>query len=103
MLDDSGIYEFSANGGEGDLVIDGFNIDTDVIRLTDVLDLDSDGSLSLDDVNVGVVAQGSDLVLTIAGSGGIDTSVTLADVGEYSGVDSLDSLAQAGFQVEYTG
>ncbi|MBW2187518.1 MAG: hypothetical protein JRG71_14315, partial [Deltaproteobacteria bacterium] len=103
MLDDSAVYEFSANGGEGDLVIDGFNIDTDVIRLTDVLDLDSDGSLSLDDVNVGVVAQGSDLVLTIAGSGGIDTSVTLADVGEYSGVDSLDSLAQAGFQVEYTG
>ena len=103
MLDDSGVYEFSANGGEGDLVIDGFNIDTDVIRLTDVLDLDSDGSLSLDDVNVGVVAQGSDLVLTIAGSSGIDTSVTLADVGEYSGVDSLDSLAQAGFQVEYTG
>ena len=103
VLDDAVIYEFSANGGQGDLVIDDFNVDNDVIRLTDVLDLDSDGGLDLDDVSVGVVAQGSDLVLTITGEGGVDTSVTLADVGDYSGVDSLDSLAQAGFQVEYTG
>ncbi|WP_321529807.1 tandem-95 repeat protein [uncultured Desulfuromonas sp.] len=102
MVEDPMIYEFSANGGEGDLVIDGFDVNQDVIRLTDVLDLDTDGSLDSGDVSVGVFADGNDLVLTISGQDGVDTNVTLADVGSYQGVDSLDSLAQAGFQVEYS-
>ncbi|PLX91046.1 MAG: hypothetical protein C0620_12260 [Desulfuromonas sp.] len=103
MVEDPNVYEFSANGGEGDLVIDGFNVNQDVIRLTDVLDLDTDGTLDSGDVSVGVVADGTNLVLTISGQDGAETNVTLTDVGSYQGVDSLDSLAQAGFQVEYTG
>ncbi|MCD6527107.1 MAG: tandem-95 repeat protein [Desulfuromonas sp.] len=103
MDTESMIYSFSANGGEGDLVVDDFNVDTDVLQLTDVMDLDSDGGLDPGDVALSIAVAGSDLMLTITGQDGV-TNITLTDVGSYPGVDSLDDLVdQAGFQVEYTG
>jgi hypothetical protein len=101
-------FAFSANGGEGSDVIQDFNVDSDVIRLSDVLDVAPDGSTDLEDLlragdqQVEVTVTGADVALEINGSQG-QTSVTLEGInagGAFNGDTSLSDLLDSGLMIQ---
>jgi Ca2+-binding RTX toxin-like protein len=106
--DGSDTYAFSANGGEGNDVIHDFDVDTDVIRLADVLDITPEGSTDLADLlhagdqQVEVTVTGIDVALEISGSQG-QTSVTLEGInaaGAFNGDTSLSDLIDSGLVIQ---
>jgi hypothetical protein len=104
----SDAYAFSANGGEGNDVIHDFDVASDVIRLSDVLDVAPDGSTDLEDLlqagdqQVAVTVSGADVALEISGSQG-QTGVTLEGInagGAFNGDTSLSDLIDSGLMIQ---
>jgi hypothetical protein len=102
-------YAFSANGGEGDDVIHDFDLASDVIRLSDVLDAAPDGStdletlLSAGDQQVDVAVSGANVELQISGDQG-QTSITLEGInagGAFDGHTSLTELIDSGLMIQH--
>ncbi|ACV67860.1 beta strand repeat-containing protein [Desulfohalobium retbaense] len=93
--DGADTFVYSADGGEGQDTILDFNPGEDIIRLTDVLDSDTDGLPDLNELagsaqEVSVAVNGSDVTLTIAGTNGnMDSTVTLDGInsGAYDSYD----------------
>lgn len=106
--DGTDTFAFSANGGEGNDVIHDFDVASDVIRLSDVLDVAPGGSTDLEDLllaadqQVAVTVTGADVALEIAGSQG-QTSVTLEGInagGAFDGDTSLSDLIDSGLMIQ---
>ncbi len=102
-------YAFSANGGEGDDVIQDFDVASDAIRLSDVLDAAPDGStdlealLSAGDQHVQVAVSGANVELQISGDQG-QTSITLEGInagGAFDGHTSLTELIDSGLMIQH--
>ena len=101
-------YLFSADGGEGNDTITDFDVATDVIRLSDVLDADGDSDIDIADLlqdggqNVTANVTGSDVELTI--SNGSDTTVvTLEGINashNFDGDTTLSDLINHGLQID---
>jgi VCBS repeat-containing protein len=91
-------FVFSANGGEGNDVINDFDPAEDVLTLTDVLDSDADSVPDLAELlpgspqSVSVDVNGADVTLSIAGDNGT-TSVTLSGVNSGGAFDVHDGGA----------
>jgi Ca2+-binding RTX toxin-like protein len=101
-------FAFSANGGEGNNTITDFDVATDLIRLSDVVNVDGDGDSDLDDLlqpggqDVSVNVYNEDVELSI--SNGSDTTVvTLAGINAGNAFDSdttLSDLINHGLNVD---
>jgi Ca2+-binding RTX toxin-like protein len=104
-------FVFSANAGEGHDTVTDFNVATDVIRLTDVLDAEGDLDIDLDDllqdggqnVSASVTgADGADVELTIS-HGDETTVVTLTGINAshtFDGDTTLSDLINHGLQID---
>ena len=101
-------FAFSANGGEGNNTIADFDVATDAIRLTDVLNVDGDGDNDLDDLlqpggqDVSVTINNEDVELSII-NGSDTTVVTLTGINAGHAFDSdttLSDLINHGLNVD---
>ncbi|MBW2521000.1 MAG: cadherin-like domain-containing protein, partial [Deltaproteobacteria bacterium] len=102
---------FGFSGGEGnnfvsdfDLKLNEFDLDYDVLRLTDVLDQNSDLLINGFDVSVEFINSNADVVLTFEGINGTGpTNITLEGIGSnFSGTETnLDELMVQGLQVDF--
>jgi hypothetical protein len=104
-------YLFSADGGEGSDTITDFDVATDVIRLSDVLDAEGDNDIDIADllrdggqnVTANITgADGADVELTIS-NGGETTVVTLSGINAghaFDGDTTLSDLISHGLQVD---
>jgi T1SS-143 domain-containing protein len=109
---DNDTFVFNANGGEGDDTVTDFNVTTDVIRLSDVLNADGDGDIDIDDLlqnggqDVTASVSGTnnnDVELTISNGSGDTTVVTLSGInanGDFDGATTLTDLITQGLQVD---
>jgi T1SS-143 domain-containing protein len=104
----SDTFVFSANGGEGNDTINDFDVATDVIRLSDVLDADGDNDFDINDLlqdggqNVAATVSGADVELTIS-HGGESTVVTLTGINAdhtFDGASTLTDLIEHGLQID---
>jgi hypothetical protein len=98
----------SSNGDEGNDTITDFNAVTDVIRLSDVLNVDGDSDVDLDDLlqsggqNVAVSVNNADVELSIS-NGDQTTVVTMTginDGGAFDGDTTLSDLINHGLNVD---
>jgi VCBS repeat-containing protein len=101
-------HTFSSNGGEGNITVSDFNVATDVIRLSDVLNVDGDDDIDLDDLlqpggqEVTVSVTNADVELSIS-NGDQATVVTMAginDGGAFEGDTTLSDLINHGLNVD---
>jgi T1SS-143 domain-containing protein len=106
--DGSDTFVFSANGGEGNDTINDFDVATDVIRLSDVLDAEGDNDIDINDLlqdggqNVSATVSGADVELTIS-HGGESTVVTLTGINadhSFDGASTLTDLIEHGLQID---
>jgi Ca2+-binding RTX toxin-like protein len=107
----SDAYLYSAAGGEGADTITDFDVATDVIRLSDVLDADGDNDIDIGDlihdggqnVTANITgADGADVELTIS-NGAETTVVTLAGINaghNFDGDTTLADLINHGLQID---
>jgi T1SS-143 domain-containing protein len=104
----SDTFVFSANGGEGNDTISDFDVATDVIRLSDVLDAEGDNDIDINDLlqdggqNVAAAVSGEDVELTI-NNGGESTVVTLTGINadhSFDGASTLTDLIEQGLQID---
>jgi len=86
---DAFVFSMSANTGE-DVIAD-FEIGTDVLKFTDVVDVDSPAGLDFDDAVTSVVDNGTDITANLYNGGG---SITLSGLGDgtVATVSALETL-----------
>ncbi|PLX74886.1 MAG: hypothetical protein C0614_11450, partial [Desulfuromonas sp.] len=99
LVDEGESFSFSANSS--DASISDFNVQTDTLRLADVLD--GNGDDMLDSTDISVAVRGADVTLSMTGMNG-ETTLTLEGINadhSFKGADSLDDLIVGGLQVDF--
>jgi Ca2+-binding RTX toxin-like protein len=107
----SDAYLFSADGGEGNDTITDFDVTTDVIRLSDVLDADGDNDIDIADL---IQDGGQNVTANITGTDGVDVELTISNGSEttvvtlaginagnnFDGDTTLSDLINHGLQID---